>query len=105
LRKIAPDFGSSTRHIRRCISRICAGGCNAVDGPKDHQDVELFIAEALSMWEFIIVFLIALVVFIFFFVVMSFRKTSADSAHSTGHSCGNHHCHCTENRIKGIGKN
>jgi len=52
------------------------------------------------MWEFIIVFSIALVVFIFFFVVMSFRKTSADSAHSTDHSCGNHHCHCTENRLQ-----
>jgi len=51
------------------------------------------------MWEFIVVFSIALVVFIFFFVVMSFRKMSADSAHSTGHSCGSHHCHCTENRI------
>ena len=29
-------------------SRICAGGCNAVDGQKKQQDVELFIAEALS---------------------------------------------------------
>ena len=83
--------------------RICAGGCNAVDGPKDQSrlgGMELFIAEALNMWEFIIVFLIALVVFIFFFVVMSFRKTSADSAYSTGHSCGSHHCQCTETRIK-----
>jgi hypothetical protein len=26
---------------------ICAGGCNADDGPKDKQDVELFLAEAL----------------------------------------------------------
>jgi hypothetical protein len=25
---------------------ICAGGCNAEDGPKDKQDVELFFAEA-----------------------------------------------------------
>jgi hypothetical protein len=27
---------------------ICAGGCNADDGPKDKQDVELFLAEALK---------------------------------------------------------
>jgi DNA-binding NtrC family response regulator len=27
---------------------ICAGGCNAEDGPKDKQDVELFLAEALK---------------------------------------------------------
>jgi hypothetical protein len=26
---------------------ICAGGCNAGDGPKDKPDVELFLAEAL----------------------------------------------------------
>ena len=28
--------------------RICAGGCNAVDGPKDKQDVSLFHAGALT---------------------------------------------------------
>ena len=28
---------------------ICAGACNAVDGPKDKQDVKLFFAEALSV--------------------------------------------------------
>jgi hypothetical protein len=27
---------------------ICAGGCNAENGPKDKQDVELFFAEALT---------------------------------------------------------
>jgi hypothetical protein len=26
---------------------ICAGGCNAGDGPKDKQDVQLFLAETL----------------------------------------------------------
>ena len=27
---------------------ICAGGCNAVDGPKDTQDVELFFSGTLN---------------------------------------------------------
>jgi hypothetical protein len=44
---MAPDFGLSPRHIRRRISR-CVGGCNAGDGPKDKQDVALFISEALN---------------------------------------------------------
>ena len=29
--------------------RICTRGCNAVDGPKDKQDVQLFLAEALGL--------------------------------------------------------
>jgi hypothetical protein len=35
---MAPDLGSSTGPIRRCIFGICTGGCNAVDGRKDKQD-------------------------------------------------------------------
>jgi hypothetical protein len=27
---------------------ICAGGCNAGDGPKDKQEVQLFLAETLT---------------------------------------------------------
>ena len=34
-RKIALDFGLSTKRIHRCISGICAGGWKAIDGPKD----------------------------------------------------------------------
>jgi hypothetical protein len=29
---------------------ICVGGCNALEGPKDKQDVELFIAGA-PIWQ------------------------------------------------------
>jgi hypothetical protein len=39
--KMAPEFGSSPRHIRRWV-----GECNAGDGPKDKQDVALFFAGA-----------------------------------------------------------
>jgi nucleotide-binding universal stress UspA family protein len=35
---MAPDLGSSTRRIRRCILRIRAGGCNTVVGRKGKQD-------------------------------------------------------------------
>ena len=27
---------------------ICAGGCNAADGPKDKQDVDLFFSDSLT---------------------------------------------------------
>jgi hypothetical protein len=30
---MAPDLGSSTKRIRRCIFGICAGGCNVVVNP------------------------------------------------------------------------
>ena len=29
--------------------RICAAGCNVVDGPKDKQNVQSFLAEALNL--------------------------------------------------------
>ncbi|MGD9976085.1 MAG: hypothetical protein AB7S77_23765, partial [Desulfatirhabdiaceae bacterium] len=37
---------------------ICAGGCNAADGPKDKQDVDLFVSDSLTIalfksWRFI----------------------------------------------------
>jgi hypothetical protein len=28
--------------------RICAGGCHAADGPKDKQDVDLFVSDSLT---------------------------------------------------------
>ena len=38
---IAPDYGLSTTHIHLRIW-IRVGGCNAVDGPQDKQEVEIF---------------------------------------------------------------
>ena len=40
------DKANPAAHIE-----IRAGGCNAVDGPKDKQDVELFLAGALKLLE------------------------------------------------------
>jgi len=51
---MALDLGSSTRHIHRCISGICADGCNAVDGPKDKQagGIILFLRPCMKQRNF-----------------------------------------------------
>jgi hypothetical protein len=50
--EIIPQYGEGFWFVIKAHPsahiEICAGGCNAEDGPKDKQDVELFFAEALS---------------------------------------------------------
>jgi hypothetical protein len=48
-----PQYGEGFWFVIKAHSsahiEIWAGGCNAEDGPKDKQDVELFFAEALRL--------------------------------------------------------
>jgi hypothetical protein len=50
--EIIPQYGAGFWFVTQAHSPvhigICAGGCNAGDGPKDNQDVALFFAEALK---------------------------------------------------------
>jgi hypothetical protein len=50
--EIIPQYGEGFWFVIKAHSsahiEICADGCNAEDGPKDKQDVELFFAEALT---------------------------------------------------------
>jgi hypothetical protein len=45
---MAPDFWFVTQAHSPAHIGICAGECNAGDGPKDKQDVQLFLAETLN---------------------------------------------------------
>jgi hypothetical protein len=44
-------FGFAYKAHPAAHIEIRVGGCNAVDGPKDKQDVELFLAGALKLSE------------------------------------------------------
>jgi hypothetical protein len=50
--EIIPQYGEGFWFVIKAHPsahiEICAGGCNAEDGPKGKQDVALFFAEALS---------------------------------------------------------
>jgi hypothetical protein len=50
--EIIPQYGEGFWFVIKAHPsahiEICAGGCNAEDGPKDKQDVALFFAEALG---------------------------------------------------------
>jgi hypothetical protein len=50
------------------------------------------------MWEFIVIFLFTVGVYILFFIAMLFRKTEDGSASAEGHSCG-HRCQCSGGHI------
>jgi hypothetical protein len=45
---MAPDLGSSTGRIRRCIVRIGSGGGNAIDGGKDKQNGGIIFSASLK---------------------------------------------------------
>jgi hypothetical protein len=51
--EIIPQYGEGFWFVIKAHPsthiEICAGGCNAEDGPKDQQDVVLFFAEALKI--------------------------------------------------------
>jgi hypothetical protein len=53
---MAPDLGSSARHIQRRIAMRVGGWC-AADGPKDKQDVDVFFSGTLDPLHCIIVIL------------------------------------------------
>jgi len=51
------------------------------------------------MWEFSILFVFTLAVYLFFFVTMRCRQPPADDAHGTGHTCGHAQCQCTHKTV------
>ena len=45
---MALNLGSYRRPIYRCICGICAGECNALNGPKGKQNLKLLLSGSLN---------------------------------------------------------